>query len=379
MNEWVWWYLMTQGSLAALLHAAGLPAALLQKFEDEELSVGLLLTMSPANLRANLQELGLSHDETVRLARQLHPQQPLSAPEAPRPSKAPPEPDPLVICVDHGLCNRLRALLSYREVAQREGRRLLVVWQRDKHCNGEFLDCFEPLPGVRLIREVPSWAPAAERVNHCHPQVRGTPAEVQSCGLLKPWPALRAAIDARVRECAPFVACHVRRTDMLVWAKLDPKSRYARETADERFDAFVDAHRSHNIYLATDCAATHARFAAAHSARMRACAALAATHDPHKHRQTTLTEAVVDLYVCAAAVHFMGSAGSSFSDTIAHLRAVGGTRSAHDRHTLFNESDYRGRAGVGPPIRELCTPTEVSAGLGGAGPGPGGAGGIEVD
>ena len=52
---------------------------------------------------------------------------------------------PMIICTDHGLCNRLRAVLSYRQVAQAEGRELIVVWRSDAQCNGYFLDCFAPL------------------------------------------------------------------------------------------------------------------------------------------------------------------------------------------------------------------------------------------
>ena len=80
----------------------------------------------------------------------------------------------MVVCANHGLCNRLRVVLSYRQVAQREARRLVVVWQRDMQCNGEFLDCFQPLAGVRFLRTPPPWehvappgAPACEPGSGC--------------------------------------------------------------------------------------------------------------------------------------------------------------------------------------------------------------------
>ncbi|KAL1515518.1 hypothetical protein AB1Y20_002140 [Prymnesium parvum] len=58
---------------------------------------------------------------------------------------------PMVVQVGEGLCNRLRALLSYREVALSQGRPLLVVWAVDAFCNGRFQDVFEPLPGKHVV------------------------------------------------------------------------------------------------------------------------------------------------------------------------------------------------------------------------------------
>ena len=56
--------------------------------------------------------------------------------------------EPMVIQVGEGLCNRLRAILSYRVVALEQGRPLLVAWAEDDYCNGRFEDLFEPLPGA---------------------------------------------------------------------------------------------------------------------------------------------------------------------------------------------------------------------------------------
>ena len=132
---------------------------------------------------------------------------------------------------------------------------------------------------------------------------------------------------------------------------MQPSCRYAIDNADERFDGFLDAHRQHHLYLATDCRATYARYAERYSARMKATTER--RYSSYCHRQTTLVEAVLDLFMCARAVHFMGSSGSSFSDAIMHLRACNGHASPEDRHTFIIDEDWSPRSFTGPALRTL--------------------------
>jgi len=223
------------------------------------------------------------------------------------------------------------------------------VWQRDEQCNGEFLDCFVPLSGVRFTREPPSWAPAPDRVNHVHHSIKGTLAESVGYSELLPSPSVQAMIDARVRELsASYCAIHVRRTDMLYG-----DGKHFRLTSEEEFDAFLDAHPRSNVYLATDCGQTSRRFADRVGERMTA-RHLQPRYSPGHHRQTSLMDAVADLYVCCFATAFMGSYGSSFSDTIAHLRAARGTSSEEDRHKIYRGPvDWANREWHGPPFRNV--------------------------
>ncbi|MCC5989159.1 MAG: hypothetical protein JJT95_15920 [Pararhodobacter sp.] len=46
----------------------------------------------------------------------------------------------LYIDVQHGLCNRLRALASAATIAERTGRALVVVWRTDHHCEARIGD-----------------------------------------------------------------------------------------------------------------------------------------------------------------------------------------------------------------------------------------------
>ncbi|KAJ3091472.1 hypothetical protein HK102_000418 [Quaeritorhiza haematococci] len=64
----------------------------------------------------------------------------------------------LVVHVQHGLGNRLRALASAIALARKTNRSLRVVWERDAHVNASFSDLFELDPD--LVEDVwPEWSP----------------------------------------------------------------------------------------------------------------------------------------------------------------------------------------------------------------------------
>lgn len=153
---------------------------------------------------------------------------------------------------------------------------------------------------------------------------------------LVPNDATRLLAEQRARALfygRPYAALHIRRTDHLT------AIRPADQTRDDAFDAFLDTAQSAAegaplpVYLATDNADTQARLTSRHGARVRVHRAISPR--PGALRQTSLKDAVLDLLVCAASRIFMGSHGSSFSDTIAHMRATRARASADDRHVIM--------------------------------------------
>lgn len=231
---------------------------------------------------------------------------------------------PIVICAEHGLCNRLRAVLSYRLMALAQGRELLVVWRIDDACNGLFLDCFSPLPGVSFVEVAPMWDPEPELANETHPDV-GPSAEVDGYRLLVPTAAIKAEVARRVRGLAPpYASVHIRRTDFSTF--FGPEFAVRGQTTDGAFQDFLDHERrvGLNVFIATDCEETSQRFRARYDARLGAEPSAAHTFSHDALRQTSLHDAVVDLFMCASSECecFMGSRGSSFSDTVRHLRSA---------------------------------------------------------
>ena len=223
---------------------------------------------------------------------------------------------PMVVATDHGLCNRLRTVLSYRQVAAANGQELMVVWRPDDDCNGEFLDCFAPLPGVTFVSEPPSWDPDPETSNCVHPDISAS-AEIDSYAHLMPSTEVEAAVAARLLDLAPFAAVHIRRTDLPAFC--GPGFAAHGQTTDAAFEAFLDRHAQHRVFVASCCGKTHARFRTRYARRLGR--AKPPAFSPHRLRQTALVDAAADLFTCASAEHFLGSHGSSFSEAIEFLRS----------------------------------------------------------
>ena len=224
----------------------------------------------------------------------------------------------LVIEAERGLCNRLRAVLSYAQVAAAEGRQLLVVWRADAECNGHFDSCFAPLAGVRFTTRAPAWDPSPELASCCHPNV-GAANEIASFARLVPIAVIAATVAEHVRALGAFVSVHIRRTDLI--AHHGAVFAASVQTTDALFAAFLDRYAAHNVHIASCCALTRGRFRALYSARLADGVPTIAHDVSGPLRQTSLADAVVDMYVCAAAEHFLGSRGSSFSDTVDFLRS----------------------------------------------------------
>ena len=229
---------------------------------------------------------------------------------------------PIVIMLEHGLCNRLRAVLSYRLVAQAQGRLLMVIWRQDAECNGDFLSYFEPLDGVVFVDSPPAWDPTPEIANCTHPDI-GHTEEVDGWAMLRPTAKMELAIERRVTGLEPpFVAVHIRRTDFSTF--FGPAFQ---QTTDASFETFLDKPRleKHRVYIATDNGDTHERFSNRYRARLGTAVASprgeGLRFDGSSLRQTPLRDAIIDLFVCASSDSFLGSFGSSFSETITHLRS----------------------------------------------------------
>jgi len=121
----------------------------------------------------------------------------------------------------------------------------------------------------------------------------------------------------QVKACGPrYAAMHIRRTDLFTALPVH------KHTPAAAFEHFADAHTKANVFIAADNAESQ-HWMCEH------CGGRARVHKPIQAsgslRQTGLQEAVIDLFVCAAATDgFMGSNGSSFSDAIRSLRVLQG-------------------------------------------------------
>ena len=256
----------------------------------------------------------------------------------------------------HGLCNQLRAALSYLHVARRQGQTLFVQWSVSTACPAKFCDLFEPVHGMHVIYSIAELLPHLRDQQQVskhlpretcttHPLVRDTEAETSMYADLVPLAPLRAEIRKGVDACGGphnYVSFHVRRSDHAV--------EKSRQTSDEDFERFLtDLGRGalgggdFGVFVATDNPATQRRMTELCGSRVRHMEPIVDTiPDDPSFRYTSVQRAVCDIFIAAEAAVFKGSFFSSFSDTIQRLRQQSGSASVADEHPLLPSSALSG-------------------------------------
>ena len=208
-----------------------------------------------------------------------------------------------------GLCNRLRAILSYRAVH----RKLVVVWEPDQYVShGRFEDVFEPLEGVTFVDS--AWFMKEDFAPHPNAPRGWETAYGELLPVGGGW---------RHSGWRPYCAIHVRRTDHVP----DVDTHGGRMTPIGAFLEWAFQWPGLPVWCAVDNGETRATLERALGSRFRA------GEDPggaefqqltDHRRNGSLQSAVTDMFQCAVAAHFMGSHASSFTDTIEILRRLRG-------------------------------------------------------
>jgi hypothetical protein len=219
--------------------------------------------------------------------------------------------------VTGGLCNRLRALLSYRAAHGK----LEVVWCRDGEiCGGHFRDVFEFLPGVRFI------SPRDGVPAKCAPADVPEAMWIEGYRELRLIPHIRRRYE-RMRPGEPYSAIHVRRTDN--YEIVDMENNGVQGTTDEEFIEWAAAATT-PVYIATDNGTTQRKFieAVQASGKRAMYAELIVEHARQNdggQRNTSLECAALDLFMCAGSSAFLGTrATSSFTHAVEQLRQMDG-------------------------------------------------------
>lgn len=261
-------------------------------------------------------------------------------------------PKEVVVAVEGGLCNRLRAALSARAVSARNGWPVRVAWGRDAACMAEFADLFEPidtplfriasprfgeapdcrknlhLPGLfRRFRydrqranfccsrdgDLSAFAAGARRtyVSTCYVVADYPATAIQE---LRPRPHLQRAIDGLSASFTnETVGVHIRRTDHR--AAIETSTT---ETFFRAFDREIEKNPHASFFLATDDEALKTDLLARYPGRFQA------QHIEENRRDTRygMECAVVDLWCLARTRKLLGSYYSSFTDAAAALGGI---------------------------------------------------------
>ena len=138
-----------------------------------------------------------------------------------------------------------------------------------------------------------------------------------------------AHVAAAVEACGDtFISMHVRRTD-----------HWGSTITDSDFLAFSDTWPTHTVLIATDSQQTQHFFTSSLGDRAR----FAVRIDDGRQaelRQSSLHDAVVDMYTCAMATGpFKGTPPSSYSDTILRIRRNQGNTHPDDDHQMSDATE----------------------------------------
>ena len=209
----------------------------------------------------------------------------------------------ITVVANCGLCNKLRVVLSYLYKANQEGKKLRVIWTVYGYCPDKFTNLFENIKNIEIIYNKNS------NIEYdyitCN-ALKNNYVKDEYYKLLKTLPNIQSAIDETKKLLGnTYIACHIRRTD-----------RKKEAIDDKEYIKFINSYSSDlKIYIATDCRDTQQTFIDLYPDRL----VYKKIEDNNNWRQTSLQDAVKDIYVCAGATYFMRSVGS-FSQTIEHIR-----------------------------------------------------------
>ncbi len=210
-----------------------------------------------------------------------------------------------------GLCNRLRTLFSYYNLAKERGERIKVIWKPTRDCPGLFLDYFQKPEGVDFIANR-NRVKLTYRGGRWHQKYNPKHTFIYQSLKLKPY--LFEKIQEKIKLLEDnYMAIHVRRTDHIGLAK---KNKVY--TNDDDFFKFIDENQDIKyLYLATDNRNTQNKFLEKYQGKIKFIKLITPSNSC---RQTDLEASLVDFYMCVFAKKFQGSGWSSFSETINQIR-----------------------------------------------------------
>ena len=151
------------------------------------------------------------------------------------------------------------------------------------------------------------------------------PVDYNSCSsigsvyleIIKPLPYLTKKINEKRNILENnYIAIHVRRTDHEKAAKENGAF-----TEDDDFFSFIDNHLSKNnylIYVATDNVKTYNMFLEKYNDKIR----FPYHEETNTYRNTSMENAIIDLYMCVYSKKFKKSGWSSFSVTVDNIRKI---------------------------------------------------------
>jgi len=210
----------------------------------------------------------------------------------------------ITVFAKFGLCNKLQVVLSYLYKANLENKKLKIYWIIDDECPDIFSNLFQPIDNVEFV-----YVNADEDIYDYNTYQKENQEYIFAgyYQYLKPLPEIQDVIDnykKLLNSDVGYISCHIRKTDSLsIYDHLQ----------DKVYMDFIDQYDSKlKIYIATDNKDTQDIFKNVYGDRL----VIKEIIPSNNLRQTSLQDAVIDIYVCAGSTYFMGTNGSTFTNTI---------------------------------------------------------------
>lgn len=233
----------------------------------------------------------------------------------------------LIIKPIGGLSNKLRVIFSYLMYARSISKKLMIIWIISNECNGYFLDYFQDVNDIIFLKNnkmndklkaiYPKFKIDNYKIDYIgcemHPLYKSSHINIYEELILLP-KYINKVKHIINKLDNNYIAVHIRRTD-----HIDLANKYSSVTLDEEFNEFIILNNNNmNLYIATDNEVTQKLFYNKYKNRIKIINHI--KNNKYNLRQTSLEDAIIDIFVCSKANYFKGSNYSSFSGLIYNLR-----------------------------------------------------------
>ena len=221
----------------------------------------------------------------------------------------------ITVFAKNGLNNKLQVVLSYLYKAHVEEKKLIVYWIIDDECPDIFDNLFEPIKDVTFIYKKSNDESIFDYITNSIYNNNHIYINKNYYKFLKPKINIQTKIDEWLLKLNnKFIACHIRRTDLHKYNIND--DWYKPKTDDQYVNLINQYDDTYNIFLAADDNETQNIFKKIYGDRIFFNPIIKSDN----LRQTSLEDAVIDMYVCSNSDYFFGTHGSTFSNTIRYLK-----------------------------------------------------------
>jgi hypothetical protein len=225
-----------------------------------------------------------------------------------------------------GLCNRLQAIFFYLN-RLKEDEILVVIWDwshkancnwNDINSNGDFYDYFSHINNLYFIKDIEN--KKYKFPIHYHGNGYDLNKKINNNNNYDKLKLnsyyLKILENERNKFKNEYIAIHVRRTDIKDVYK---KFKVNFDQSYDIYDKFINSSNIKNLYIATDNKETYQYFLSKYK-KSHLINNNITFLDTEKRRKTSLSDSIIDLYMCIYSNKFLGTKFSSFTEFILNNR-----------------------------------------------------------